>query len=65
MLGCARGSIRLQGGSTLSGRVEICNNGVWGTVCDDFFSNVDAQVACVQLGFATTGKFIVMISSHE
>ena len=53
--GCTQGAIRLQGGTANSGRVEICNSGVWGTVCDDFWGAPDAQVACRQLGFATTG----------
>ena len=57
---CTQGAIRLQGGTTTQGRVEICNNNVWGTVCDDLWGNVDAQVACRQLGFPTTGIIIMM-----
>ncbi len=53
---CPQGAIRLQGGSEIQGRVEICNNHVWGTVCDDFWGTPDAQVACRQLGFPTTSK---------
>ncbi len=53
---CTQGDIRLAGGNSSSGRVEICHNNVWGTVCDDFWDNVDAQVACTQLGFSSQGK---------
>ena len=52
---CTRGAIRLQGGTSNQGRVEICNNNAWGTVCDDLWGTPDAQVACRQLGFAATG----------
>lgn len=45
--------IRLVGGSNeYEGRLEIFWNGVWGTVCDDAFGNVDAAVVCRQLGFS-------------
>ena len=48
---CTDGDLRLQGGEYNSGRVEVCNGGLWGTVCDDFWSTFDGNVACRQLGF--------------
>ena len=35
--------------------MEICNNNVWGTICDDSWGTPDATVACRQLGFSATG----------
>ena len=53
---CTHGSIRLRGGtSTMNGRVEVCLNGDWGTVCHDHWSTVDANVACQQLGYSRSG----------
>ena len=53
---CNNGDIRLIGGSTaLEGRVEVCDSQAWGTVCDDFWSSVDAGVACIQLGYQRSG----------
>ena len=51
-----QGAIRLQGGTATIGRVEICNDNIWGTVCDDFWGTTDAQVACRQLGFEPIGQ---------
>ena len=55
---CNDTDLRLvNGANQYEGRVEICFNNIWGTICDGFWSTNDANVVCRQLGYSPTGKF--------
>ena len=54
---CSDGDVRLEGGgNVLEGRVEICVNNAWGTVCENTFSNNDAHVVCTSIGLPYNGN---------
>ena len=53
---CTDGELRLMDGSNVrEGRIEVCINNAWGTVCNRLFDSNDAEVICRQFGFSTRG----------
>ena len=53
---CRDGTVQLRG-STREGRVEICIEGLWGTICDTSWDSRDAAVVCRQLGYPSFGEW--------
>ena len=48
---CKEGDVRLVNGTIVSnGRLEVCVNGVWGSVCTSGFTSIDGIVVCRQIG---------------
>ncbi len=47
------GSVPSEGQS--EGRVEVCRGGVFGTVCDRYWNDLNARVVCHRLGFSGKG----------
>ena len=63
---CADGDVHLVGGvSQYQGRVEVCLNRAWGTVCaSSSWGSQEAKIICNQIGALSTGilvNFFIMI----
>ena len=57
---CKEGSVELVNGHySTEGTVQICKDGQWGTVCDDFWDHAEARVVCRSLGLGDGGSLSV------
>ena len=54
---CVDNDFRLVGGSNTSGRIEVCVDGLWGTICANSLDDETAAEICKQIGLK--GKSIV------
>ena len=63
---CQDGDVRLVDGDFVTeGRLEVCSNGIWGTVCGTGFNAIDAYVVCKELGLGLAGVYIdVLVTAH-
>ena len=57
--------MRLEDGTDRSnGRVEICQYGIWGSVCSTEWDINDTIVVCRQLGFESEGMLYTNMHMH-
>ncbi len=50
--------------SSASGKVEVCVNGIWVTICDDFWRPPDAEVVCQQLSGSNQGQTAILLALY-
>ncbi len=54
---CSNGDVRLIGDTSIyKGTVELCLEGVWGSICHAGWNTNEANVVCKQLGFSSAGN---------
>ena len=61
---CEDGAMRLEGNNDLEGRLEICINNAWGTVCREGFSSDEATVVCRSLGFLSISGILKVAKKY-
>ena len=63
---CESGTVRLVSEDSSYfrsyGRVEICIDQAWSTICDEHWDNADASIVCRQLGYSQYGDYTLKLS---
>ena len=60
---CSDNDIRLVDGTAPNnGRVEVCFDRTWGSVCDNSWGTKDARVVCRQLGYHDGCEFVTLVA---
>lgn len=63
---CHSGNVRLiDGPAESAGRLEVCVNQVWGTVCSRSWGSSDSKVVCRQLGYQEIGKCLTILCLYS
>ena len=54
----------MNGTHAREGRVEVCYDGRYHTVCDDFWDEREARIVCRNLSFTSDGTCKALIMTH-
>ena len=59
---CSEGEVRLvDGQNEYEGRVEVCRDGEWKTICDRLWSEEEAKVVCRHLNYSNPSSTLIII----